>query len=264
MESRLEPTLDISPAKEQLTAESTKKTLPLQAYSIIAKRNLFAGAGPSEETHSHEPEAKLEDIPPAQESLGLRLVGTVVRGESEQNLAIIQNRKARKQKIVYVGDELSEALIKRVLRQKVILTTERGDELLTMEFRSKPRTRGKSRFVKPQRSPFGRKTRGRISLDREEVGSFLQNMAQGKRQVRMRPYFNERRHAGIRLNNIKPGSLYAKMGLRNGDVIKTVNGMPLTRTKRIAELYRHLEQGGEVDLDIKRRGRNRKLQLFIR
>jgi general secretion pathway protein C len=245
-----------------MNLELPRNALPLRAYSIITERNLFDGS--SEEAQSNQKKAVWEEIPPAQESLGLTLVGTVLRRASEQNLAIIQNQKARKQEIVYEGDELGDVTIKKVHRHKVILATERGDELLTMKFRTRRLTRDARRTSKSRRTVSARKTRGRITLDRAEIESFLQNIARANQQVRMRPHFSKGRKAGIRFSSIKSGSLFARMGLRNGDIITGVNHIPVTSPEEISELYRYLDRGGEVDLEFKRSGRPRKLKLSIR
>jgi hypothetical protein len=60
---------------------------------------------------------------------------------------------------------------------------------------------------------------GPINLEREELESSLADLNQLMRKVRIRPHVEGNRPGGFLVSNIKPGSLFAKMGLRNGDVI---------------------------------------------
>jgi general secretion pathway protein C len=82
-------------------------------------------------------------------------------------------------------------------------------------------------------------------------------------QVRIRPFMEGRNPAGFLVSNIKPGSLFSKMGLRNGDVIQGVNGESITTPDQAIELYESLMEGGAIDLDIKRGRRTQKLQYAV-
>ncbi len=69
--------------------------------------------------------------------------------------------------------------------------------------------------------------------------------------------------AGFLVSNIKPGSLFSKLGLRNGDVIKGINGETISSPDQAIELYESLMEGGEVDVEIKRGRRSQNLRYEI-
>jgi general secretion pathway protein C len=54
------------------------------------------------------------------------------------------------------------------------------------------------------------------------------------------------------VTDIKPGSIFAKMGLRNGDVIQKINDEGISSPEQAIELYQSLMEGGGIALEIKR------------
>jgi type II secretion system protein C len=73
-------------------------------------------------------------------------------------------------------------------------------------------------------------------------------------QARMVPAFREGKAQGFKLFSIRPGSLPAKLGLQNGDVLKRINGISLESPERALEAYVGLREARRVELDVERDG----------
>ncbi len=259
LNSRLAPGPVVERGAMTLSKSPAAAVRPLKDYEIISERNLFGGSSQGLEAVPAE-EVVLESIPVAK-TLGLKLVGTVVANEPEDSSAIIEDRSTRKQEVYHEGDQVKQARIKRILRHNVIINTGRGDEVLTMEpEESTGKTPAPRRTARARPQPSGS---GSIRLEREELESQMADLNELMQQVRIRPYMEGRQPAGFLVSNIKPGSLFAKMGLRNGDVIKGVNGESITSPDQAIELYESLLEGGEVDLEIKRGRRTQKLRYEV-
>jgi len=56
------------------------------------------------------------------------------------------------------------------------------------------------------------------------------------------------------IQEIAPGSLYAQAGLKNGDVIRKVNGQPVTQPEQGTQLFQSLKNADGIDLEIVRNG----------
>ena len=69
---------------------------------------------------------------------------------------------------------------------------------------------------------------------------------------------------GLAVSNIKGGSIFAKMGLRNGDIVQGVDNRPITGTEDIVSLYEALRSASNVTLDIIRNGKKMSLPFKIR
>ena len=136
-------------------------------YHIILQRNLF-GSPPGKD----EPVAPVELGPDYAENLKLTsldivLMGTISGGE-DADRAIILDKKSRKQDLYEKGDEIQGALVKEILRGKVILVYNGKDEMLDMSeaanvrpsyavpvAKTAPGTGEKNRLYKPSVSARG-------------------------------------------------------------------------------------------------------------
>lgn len=114
-------------AKQQVQQpRPNSRTVTRIDYGVITRRNLFGpppdNGGPVVvETPPEELEAT---------SLEVVLMGTV--GGGDESRAIILDKRDRKQEIYSVGDDVQGALIKEILRGKVILNLDGKDEMLDM------------------------------------------------------------------------------------------------------------------------------------
>ena len=93
--------------------------------SIITRRNLFASReGSAIKAKQTTPVTQLE-----MSSLDVVLMGTV-SGTDDGQRAIIYDKKDKKQELFQVGDYIQQAIIKQILRGKVILSLNGKDEFL--------------------------------------------------------------------------------------------------------------------------------------
>ena len=261
MDSRLAPTSVKEREAIKLSEKVAAKVKPLQDYEIITERNLFGGSSQGLSEVQAE-KIDIDEMPVAVKSLGLKLVGTVVANESGDSSAIIEDLSTRKQDVYREGDEVKNTQIKRILRHNVIINTGGRDEVLTM---MEEESTGKSAApARPTRGrPMPPAESSSIQLDREELESQMADLNELMQQVRIRPFMEGKNPAGFLVSNIKPGSLFSKMGLRNGDVIQGVNGATITTPDQAIELYEGLMEGGAIDLDIKRGRRTQKLRYAV-
>ena len=261
-----EPGLSVEPAPVQTAQKAEVAVRPLSDYSVIAERNLFGSSGaetpPSEETVS------LEDIPAAEKSLGLKLVGTVVGDDPATSFAIIDNKSTRKQELYHEGDKAGEVLIKRILRNNVIVDGGRGDELLALELEE---SRNKVDFPQAPQHPVrekgpASKAEG-LQFDRSEVEAALGNIDQVIQQLNISPFVQAGKAAGLRIGKIPAESILVQMGLRTGDLIAGVNDQAITSPEQATKFFQSLIQGGDITIKVRKsrgvRIRSRLIHLKI-
>ncbi len=71
---------------------------------------------------------------------------------------------------------------------------------------------------------------------------------------------------GFLVREIQPGSVYEKLGMRTGDVIRSVNGQPINNMDEVMKLYQQLggiNRVGNVAIEVTRGGRTESLQYNI-
>jgi general secretion pathway protein C len=186
----------------------------------------------------------------ADQDLGFKLVGTAMTDDPSKNFAIIEIQSTRNQGAYREGDRVGGVLIKRILSGSVVIGTKMGDQMLSMEYG------GRSEGDVQSPPEMAR-------LDRKEVDSTLPEYMELMREIRVRPHLEEGQPGGFLIYNIEPGSIFARMGLQNGDVIMAVNGKPVTKTLQAVEFYNALKKGGTVNLEIKRGESKQELHFVI-
>lgn len=70
--------------------------------------------------------------------------------------------------------------------------------------------------------------------------------------------------SGIKIFGIRPGSVFARLGLQNGDLIKTINGLDISTPDKALDAYTRLRSSSALLLELERRGKNLTLNLQLR
>ena len=74
------------------------------------------------------------------------------------------------------------------------------------------------------------------------------------RDLKVAPVVLEGKVAGYRVKNIAAGSLVARYGIQNGDVVTRVNGVALENLSHVNEIYRSIKPGTPFAVEILRAG----------
>jgi len=133
----------------------------------------------------------------AEQELGLRLVGTAVADEKGKSFAIIEVPATGGQRAFQEGDRWGDLLIKKIEPGYVIITTGKGDTMLSMG------PVGSLRAVQSSDQEG--------HLDRREVQSKLPDPNRLMEEIRVRPRFEEGQPAGFVIYSIAPGSIFSRM-----------------------------------------------------
>ena len=97
-------------------------------YKAITERNIF-----NSDTEKIAPKAQKVDIDKLKQTeLKLKLWGTVT-GQNGRDYAVIEDTKTREQNLYHAGDTIQNAVVKLILREKVVLNVDNRDEILAME-----------------------------------------------------------------------------------------------------------------------------------
>ena len=101
-------------------------------------------------------------------------------------------------------------------------------------------------------------------MDRREVEGVIQDFNKLLTQVRVVPHFADGKPDGFKIFNIRPGSLFASLGMVNGDIIKRVNGLEITGPEQALQMFQQLRDESTVTVDLERFRKNLTLQYEIR
>ena len=232
------------------------KMPPLSQYKAILKRNIFhssTGSAVAAQT------IDVENIKPTERNL--KLWGTVVGSDPAGAFAIIEEsgvKSSRREQSLYKrGDIVQGAEIKKILREKVILSANGNDEILRI---AKPQSsRGIQRTKGAYNQRLNRPIRQRRTLRSSQIQKALGNIDTIMTQANIRPHSE-----GFQITRIRPASIFRRLGLRNGDIITAVGDRPIRSVNDAMKIWQDLTASGEASISLKRRGRTRIIDYRIR
>src|SRR5207249_643681 len=82
-------------------------------------------------------------------------------------------------------------------------------------------------------------------------------------RIHIVPSFKNGVCTGFKLFSIVPDSLFAQVGLQNGDVIRRINGYELNSPEKALEIYQRLRDATRIELEIERGGEPLRLSYSI-
>jgi general secretion pathway protein C len=218
--------------------------MPVGNFKSITDRNLFGTVDKASKDNTSE---DIEGLEPT--SLDVALLGTVT-GNDQDARAVIEEIGKRKQGLYKVGDSIQNAMVKMILNGKVVLRVGNKDEILSIEesFSSSSSRTGKVNPVKASDD----KAVSTITVKRSDVRRALKDINELMSQVFVRPHVKDGTADGLEVTQIRRGSFFASLGLKDGDVIQKIDNKPIKSPDDAMAFYNRLKSGSRVSVEITR------------
>lgn len=101
-------------------------------------------------------------------------------------------------------------------------------------------------------------------IDRALVDKALANPMAIAKGARVVPSVKDGKSDGFKLYAIRQNSVYAKLGLSNGDTLQSINGFDLTSAEKALEVYTKLREASSLEVTLTRRGKPVNIKYSIR
>jgi len=267
-----EPAYHRKPAKPAKAPEQEDKT----DYSAIASRNIFS---PTASRPKPAPKPKVIRRQPkpaiAPTALNLKLVGTIISDQPENSKAVISKSDGREQKIYMVSDEVGKnAVIVAINRLEVLIDNAGRIETLSMKVEKKGLQRpgkGKGKFGKRQRrgaTATGGGIRavgpGQYAIERPYFENQLKNISGLLVQIRAIPNRDKDGTInGFKVFQIQQGSMFNRIGLKNNDVIRQINGQALNSAEAGLALFSSLKNETHFAIDLLRNNEKKTMAIDV-
>ena len=98
-----------------------------------------------------------------------------------------------------------------------------------------------------------------ITVAHDDLQNSLKDINSLLTQVRIRPRIRNGKPDGLVLSRIKKDSIFAKLGLKNGDVVKRIDNRVIRTPDDAFTFYNRLKSGSEISLEI---GRGSETKVF--
>jgi general secretion pathway protein C len=101
-------------------------------------------------------------------------------------------------------------------------------------------------------------------IDKGLVEKVLLNPMAVAKGARVVPSMKNGKPDGFKLYAIRPSSVFAKLGLANGDTLQSINGFDLTSADKALEVYTKLREATSLEVEVTRRGKPATLKYSIK
>jgi general secretion pathway protein C len=279
------------------TAAAATEQRPFQQYTVIQERNLFGARG---RAAAPPPPARTPPAaaPATKPAANLKLVGTVV-GSGDYTYAVIEDLSTKRQDLYRLGDQIRDARVVEVTRNRVVLEN-RGqrEELFSFEKTdagaspgepmarqpsgrqpSMPRRQvpppGPQQAEPPPAEPqenqeeagdhdIERVSESMWRINRDDLVEQVDNFGQLMREARLTPHFSGGQPDGFMISNLPKDTFLVRMGLRSGDILKGINGQKFGSLEEFFQIYQQLQTESVLQLEIERSNRTETLTYEIR
>ena len=257
----------------------------------ISDRNLFNANPPSPEDlkvdtpeDEQAEERDLSLLPAPYETcedskVSAQLKSTLVASPSTESYAMIEVDK--NERIFQEGDTLLEleivaiqwnggggrVVLKGVTSPFECLTLERKKNARSRASSSRKRT--SSRVTKPSKSNKFKEgikevSPGRYEVDRAMLDEQLSDLDSIIKQARAIPHYTKGKMTGFKVIGIRSNSIFRHLGLKSGDVLKSVGGEELTTLNKALGLFDKLKSSDNVSIELDRRGKAQDIEYNIK
>ncbi|MBL9014684.1 MAG: hypothetical protein JNL83_10940 [Myxococcales bacterium] len=263
-------------AAPQSSKTPDKKTHDKDGTQLQA-RNMFCS-----ECAPPEPVANAANSDPSSivnTSLPLTLVATNVAVPATDSYATVINTENQKQGAFGVGDQLPGASgkVKEIHYKYVDFENAGRTERLVLVGVTPPPAPVATTTPTPTPSDGGgddlqasidngikKIDDSTYEIDKKLVDQVLANPMAVAKGARVVPAVKNGKPDGFKLYAIRPSSVYAKLGLTNGDTIQSINGFELTTADKALEVYTKLREATSLEMEVTRRGKPVTLKYTIR
>ncbi|MDD2539819.1 MAG: type II secretion system protein GspC [Desulfuromonadaceae bacterium] len=242
----------------------------LSFYAPILTEGLFGKAtqGPLAPITSASASAQATSATAPSE---LMLLGTAV-GSFRETFALVRNMTKQEERVFRLGDMVFDAgrLVGVSKDKAFIVINGKKVELLT------PFTPPPSSSPAPAPAPaaasgtaqpgvaVANMGSGNYVIDQRALNAALDNPAQAMSDARLLPSQKDGKVEGFRASEVKPNGVFGMLGIKNGDILVSLNDFPMDSPDKALQSFIALKGQNHLKLDVIRDGQPQTLNYDIR
>jgi type II secretion system protein C len=242
-------------------ASTEPRSRPPTDLSAIIESGLFAGTG--------DAQAQMDPGAPSspnamsvEDELGLKLIGAIA-GDPSTSRAVIQNKATGAALPYKVGDVIGPATVESIESDRVVVRLAGRRKVLPLQSGAVGPTRERPGEDKPQNVAAAAAQSSAEPQPRQGPPklSYLEDVFH---KAKVEPYVQKGQTEGLKITGLQDTPLTGFFGLKNGDVVQTINGQNLTSKQKAFQVIQKAKTQSKLQLQLLRDGKTKELSLDLR
>lgn len=210
---------------------------PVVPEQPVAEQNFNPPPPPQPKNFAKKPKSAPEFLPP----LDVELKGVIFNSNSFYSRAILMNRKTKQETLHKIGDALDDARLIYIGKNKVMFIRSNGQQ--------------ESLFVTAedaQKDPIYAPAQTTNAVEKIDETNYIVNIDQFVKEINnlaqlldaldITTAFDKGQSIGCHVGKISFKSIGAALGLRQDDIIVSINDIPTNTTSNRVKIYKELEK----------------------
>ena len=244
----------------QITDNTPPEVEAAPDYSVLAGSRLFGESEPAPALAG----TQVETAPPPakEEELNLRLVGTLVVSNAKASQALIEDGKVKKTDLYKIGETVGSATIESIEPDKVTLRYHGQTRTLSLKTNAAlPIAKGRDPNSAQLPAVAGTVT----PVELPPASSSRMSQVEGLfHKATIEPYVEKGQPEGLRLTGLENIPAAIAFGLRNGDIVRSVNGQTLTSKQKAFQVLQKARAQSKIEMQLMRDGKVKDLSFNTR
>jgi type II secretory pathway component PulC len=188
---------------------------------------------------------------------GLSLLGTVI-GSPKDPIAYIKDEATNKQGIYRLGSKIREAKVVKIVLGEVML--ESSGQTATLKLSQKGRAWA---GMTEDTSAILSVTGNNVMVSKNELLKQSASIVNNLRAIKVKPHYVAAGVVGLRVEGITQENILSKAGLRNYDVIKSVNNQKIDSYQKALQVFGKVKNVSQINVCLLREGEAKTLKYNI-
>ena len=194
---------------------------------------------------------------------GYLVLGTIVSVKKSNSVALLKHRASGKTTAVRVGSNIAQGLLLSAVAKKTVQVIQKGKTYLirvgsSEEFSHVAHTRNVAQHKGLQRRE------GNVTVSAAYKDHLIKNELQKiLMQAAAVPAVQDGKVVGFTLWEIEKGSIYEKLGFKNGDTVTNINGNELVDAGQAVKVLVSLKSAKNLALSFTRNGEQKQMKVRV-
>ncbi len=228
-------------------------------YSEIIKSNPFDSSGQTEGLDKWTPTAYQNSV---SEELGLALSGTI-SGSPAVARAVIKDLKTGTLDLYKIDQTVAGARIESIEENAVVLVSGGQRMVLKLNIASSG-SNNNNQLTSPQAiNEMSKVAKADLHTKKADVQTKIEYVEAVLNNAAIVPYFVDGKAEGLQITGLENLSIAKNLGLKNKDVIRSVNGHRLTNKQKAFQVFKKAKSQQAIDIELLRDNNTKKLSFSM-